>query len=1085
MFTKLNNLQRPLKIRLPDGNLKKVNKIGTVIVNKNLTLVNVLYVPDFKHNLMSVVKLVEDQGLRICFHKKGCIFQDPSSEKVVARASKKEGVYVLDQEVEAARERDKDVGVLSCHVNLDDNNKSTGVSVELMHARLGHGSLSKMRHLDFCNCKGVKSFFCDTCSTAKHHRLPFNLSQNMADDIFDLIHVDLWGPYKVANVTGDHYFFTIVDDNSRATWTSLLNDKSQVRHILEHFLAYVENHFNKSIKIIRSDNGTEIVQDYCEELFGKKGIIHQRSVVGVPQQNGRVERKHRTLLEMARALRIHAGLPKYLWGECLLAATHLINLLPSVVIGWQTPYEKLMKKKPSYDYLRTVGCLCYASKGGKKGDKFDERGVRCVFIGYPHGQKGYKVYDLKEKKLFVSRDVVFKEDIFPFLKREDPQDNLKMDMNAIPLTDKEIFIDDINFRSEEQSLEDADAVFQTEDVPQQFEPDTHDGMVLETTDQEGESDLPQIHEQQPELRRSTRERRIPEKLKDYEHSIPGKNVQEQEEKGDQSSAFFSANMRDNVIYSPDYIVSFNNVMKVQEPVHYNQAVQDEGWRVAMQSELDALEANDTWEYAVLPQGKKALDTKWVYKVKYKQDGNVERLKARLVARGDKQIKHKDYKHTFSPVAKFSTVRILLALASMKDWKLHQLDINNAFLHGYLEEEVYLKPPLGYDKVPEGQVCKLKRSLYGLKQASRQWNQELKHFLLHKGFKQCKRDYSLFCRFENGKYTIVLVYVDDLLISGDDEEYISFLKQSLDNQFTIKDLGEMRYFLGLEVFRNREGIVLNQRKYILDILTQMGLTHAKPSQCPFPKHVKLSTHEGKLLNEPEQYRRLIGRLLYLNLSRPDISYSVQQLSQFMSAPREPHWQAAIHLVKYLKGTCDLGLFYPRQGDLEVTAFSDADWGSCTFTGRSLTGWCVFLGKCLVTWKTKKQKTVSKSSAESELRSLSHTTSEVVWVDGVLDELFFSTPKPIRLYGDNKAALYIANDPVMHDRTKHLRLDDFYVREHVDSGFICTEYLRSSSMIADIMTKSLSEQQHRFFMGKLGLVPFTQVQLEGGVKRFTNQ
>ncbi|XP_056690349.1 uncharacterized mitochondrial protein AtMg00810-like [Spinacia oleracea] len=417
-----------------------------------------------------------------------------------------------------------------------------------------------------------------------------------------------------------------------------------------------------------------------------------------------------------------------------------------------------------------------------------------------------------------------------------------------------------------------------------------------------------------------------------------------------------------------------------------------------------------------------------------------------------------------------------------NWKLHQLDINNAFLHGYLDEEVYLKPPKGYNKAPDRKVCKLRRALYGLKQASRQWNIELTKFLKKRSFSQSFRDYSMFCREQNGKMCIVLVYVDDLLITENDEEYIQRLKIELDREFTVKDLGEMRYFLGLEVSRTEKGTLLNQRKYVSDILQFTGLLKCKPVSCPFPKKIKLSTDEGELMSDPERYRSLVGKLLYLNLTRADISFSVQQLSQFMACPRMPHWEATLHVVKYLKGTPDFGLFYPSNSKLELVAYCDADGGACPFSARSLTGYCVFLGGSLISWKTKKQKTISKSSCEAEYRCMCHTTSETVWIDGVLENLHITINRPIPLYCDNKSALHIAANPIFHERTKHLDKDCHYVREHLEAGFISTAFVRSSLQIADIMTKSLTDQQHKFLCGNLGLVSHMQVQLEEGVKKF---
>lgn len=263
-----------------------------------------------------------------------------------------------------------------------------------MHARLGHSSLSKMQHLEFCNCKNLKDFYCDTCHVAKYHKFPFSLSKNIAHHVFDMIHVDLWGPYKVKSIFGASYFLTIVDDYSRVTWTHLLRNKEIVKDVLSGFLAHVETQFNAKVKEIRSDNGKEEVQEECGDMLRNKGIVHQISIPRNPQHNGRVERKHKFLLETAWSIRLHAGLPKYLWGKCILSAIHLINFLPSVVINWMTPYERLMKIKPKYEHLRVIGCLCYGTKNNNKGDKFEEKVVRSILVGYPYAQKGYKLYDL-------------------------------------------------------------------------------------------------------------------------------------------------------------------------------------------------------------------------------------------------------------------------------------------------------------------------------------------------------------------------------------------------------------------------------------------------------------------------------------------------------------------------------------------------------------------------------------------------------------------------------------------------------------------------------------------------------------------
>ena len=229
----------------------------------------------------------------------------------------------------------------------------------------------------------------------------------------------------------------------------------------------------------------------------------------------------------------------------------------------------------------------------------------------------------------------------------------------------------------------------------------------------------------------------------------------------------------------------------------------------------------------------------------------------------------------------------------------------------------------------------------------------------------------------------------------------------------------------------------------------------------------------MLQDPEVYRRMVGKLLYLNMTRPDISYSVQQLSQFMQTPRSPHFAAALHIIRYLKGTMDCGLFYSSSGSLSMHGFSDADWGTCAYSSRSLTGYCVFLGDSLISWKTKKQKVVSKSSTEAEYRSMSQTTSELVWIEALLNDLCVQVPQPIHLHCDNKSAQYIAEHTVFQERTKHLKLDCHYVREQVAAGFISLAHVQSSLQLADIMTKPLGAAQHNFLCSKIGLVSQTSL------------
>ncbi|XP_020418045.1 uncharacterized protein LOC109948747 [Prunus persica] len=322
-----------------------------------------------------------------------------------------------------------------------------------------------------------------------------------------------------------------------------------------------------------------------------------------------------------------------------------------------------------------------------------------------------------------------------------------------------------------------------------------------------------------------------------------------------------------------------------------------------------------------------------------------------------------------------TVRCILSLATAQNWSLHQLEVHNAFLHGDLHEEIYMSLPPGCQRQGENLVYRLNKSLYGLKQASRQWFAKFSKAIQAAGYTQSKVDYSLFtCK--NGKsFTALLIYVDDILIIGNNVVAINSLKQFLHTGFRIKDLGDLKYFLGIEVSRFKQGICISQRKYTLEILKDAGILGARPVSFPMEQNIKLS-NEGEILKDPAKYRRLVGRLIYLTITRPDITYAVHVLSRFMHEPRVPHMDAAVRILRYLKYTPGQGILFPTQDDLKLKAFCDSDWAGCPTTRRSTTGYFVFLGNSLISWRTKRQKTVSLSSAEAEYRAMASTCCELL-------------------------------------------------------------------------------------------------------------
>ncbi|XP_019258791.1 PREDICTED: uncharacterized protein LOC109237004 [Nicotiana attenuata] len=359
----------------------------------------------------------------------------------------------------------------------------------------------------------------------------------------------------------------------------------------------------------------------------------------------------------------------------------------------------------------------------------------------------------------------------------------------------------------------------------------------------------------------------------------------------------------------------------------------------MTQEFEALHVNITWELVPLPVEKQVIGCKWVYKVKHKADGSIVRFKAKLVVKGYTQQTEIDYTETFSPMVKITTVRALIAAAVKKGWDIFQLDMNNAFCHGDLHEEVYIEVPQGLVVDSGHMTCKLKKSLYGLKQASRQW------------------------------YAKMIV-----ILTGTNKEEIEELKAFLHENFKTKDLGKFHYFLGPEIFYKADGVVISQRKFVLDLLKEYNCMDYSSLASPLDSIVKLKAKEGTTLTDPTYYRKLVGKLNFLTNTRIDIAYSVQYLSQLMQDPREPYLKAAFHLLRYLKGDLSMGIFMSHDPNCNIRAYCYSDWAVCPDSRKSVSDYLILLGNSPICWKSKKQETISLSSVEAEYRALRKVVGE---------------------------------------------------------------------------------------------------------------
>jgi len=374
----------------------------------------------------------------------------------------------------------------------------------------------------------------------------------------------------------------------------------------------------------------------------------------------------------------------------------------------------------------------------------------------------------------------------------------------------------------------------------------------------------------------------------------------------------------------------------------------------------------------------------------------------------------------------------------------------------------MKIPQGVKCSDPSKVCRLRKSLYGLKQAPRCWFAKLSTALRKLGFTQSYEDYSLFSLNRDGTVIHFLVYVDDFIIVGNNLKAIDHFKEHLHKCFHMKDLGKLKYFLGLEVSRGADGFCLSQQKYALDIINEAGLLGYKPSAVPMELHHKLGSISSPVFDNPAQYRRLVDRFIYLTITRPDLSYAVHILSQFMQTPLEAHWHATLRLVRYLKGSPDQGILLRSDRALSLTAYCDSDYNPCPRTRRSLSAYVLYLGDTPISWKTKKQDTVSSSSAEAEYRAMAYTLKEIKWLKALMTTLGVDHTQPILLFCDSQAAIHIAANPVFHERTKHIEKDCHQVRDAVTDKVISTPHISTT----DLLTKALPRPTFERLLSTLG-------------------
>ncbi|CAJ2640870.1 unnamed protein product [Trifolium pratense] len=844
---------------------------------------NVYYVPNMKSNILSLGQLLE-KGYDIQLKNNNLSIRDHSNKFIAKVSMSRNRMFVLNIQNDVAQ------CLKMCYKEES----------WLWHLRFGHLNfgglelLSKkemVRGLPYINHPNQ---VCEGCLLGKQFKMSFpKESSSRAQKPLELIHTDVCGPIKPRSLDKSNYFLLFIDDFSRKTWVYFLKEKSEVFENFKKFKALVEKESGLVIKAIRSDRGGEFTSNeflkYCED----NGIRRQLTVPRSPQQNGVVERKNRTILEMARSVLKSKRLPKELWAEAVACAVYLSNRSSTRSVLGKTPQEAWSGRKPEISHLRVFGSIAHAHIPDEKRSKLDDKSEKYIFIGYDANSKGYKLYNPDTGKTIISRNVIFDEE------GEWDWKTSNKDYNFFP----------------------------------QFEED-------DVEPEESREDLA------------------------TPPASPTPSSKEGESSSEKTPHFRSLQEIYEVTENQDNLTLFC-LFADCEPMNFQEAFEKKTWRTAMDEEIKAIKKNETWELVSLPKGHKAISVKWVYKAKKNSKGEVERYKARLVAKGYSQRAGIDYDEVFAPVARLETVRLIISLAAQNKWKIHQMDVKSAFLNGVFDEEVYIEQPQGYEvKGEEEKVLKLKKALYGLKQAPRAWNARIDKYFQDKNFIKCPYEHALYIKAQGEDILIVCLY---------------------------------------------EG-------YAKEVLKKFKMDDANPVSTPMECGIKLSKHEEGEIVDPSLFKSLVGSLRYLTCTRPDILYAVGVVSRYMEHPTTTHLKAAKRILRYIKDTTNLGLYYSISDDYKLVGYSNSDWGGDVDDQKSTSGFVFYIVNTAFTWMSKKQLIVTLSTCEAEYVAATSCVCHAIWLRNLLKELSLPQKEPTKIFVDNKSAIALAKNPVFHDRNR---------------------------------------------------------------------
>ncbi|GJR51030.1 putative ribonuclease H-like domain-containing protein [Tanacetum coccineum] len=925
-------------------------------------------------------------------------FKLPDDSMVLLRVPRKHNLYTINLNNLSPK------GNLACLMAK----ASVDESVQ-WHRRMGHVNYKNINRLVKGNLvRGLppklfkNEHTCVACCKGKQHKASYKVitAVGSISEPLQLLHMDLFGPTSIRSIDHKYYCLVITDDYSRFCWVFFLEHKDETYSILKDFINLVENQLNNKVKAIRCDNGTEFKNAHIIKLCG-------------------------TLIEAARTMLADSKLPTMFWTEAVRTACYVLNRVLVTSPHHKTPYALLTGNIPSVSHFKLFECHVTILNISDHLGKFDGKADEGYIIGYSVSNRAYRVYNVHNKRVEETMNLRYLEEK-PNVQGLGHEWYFDLDYLTDTLGYKRVQANQSAGTQEASNnpagTQDADSDSECDEqviiIPSYPSYNLQEAEPIDTFSDEGD-DSPhdsakEIFQQELQARTKTvppgsipvptGSIKIPSggttispgnvSVPTGSVPVPTVEVSHVATKrintihsqsliiGDHTSAVQTRSKVNKTPTGESAFISYihdqqrNNHTDFQhclfacflsqvEPRTVAQALEDPSWVDAMQEEMQQFKFQNVWVLVDLPEGKYAIGTKWILKNKRDARGIVVRNKARLVAQGHRQEEGIDYDEVFAPVARIEAIRLFLAFASYLGFMVYQMDVKSAFLYGRIDEEVYVTQPKGFvDPQHPKKVYKVVKALYGLHQAPRAWYATLSTFLLNHGYRRGTIDKTLFLKKHKSDIILVQVYVDDIIFGSTKKAWCDEFEALMKGEFEMSAMGELTFFLGLQVQQRPDGIFISQNKYVKEILQKFDLENVRTATTPYEASKPKSKNEPDSPVNVHLYRSMIGSLMYLTASRPDIMFAVSACSRNQVTPTTSNLEAVKKIFKYLKGQSKLGLWYPRESPFELEAYSDSDYAGANKDRKSTTGGCQFLGRRLISWQCKKQTIVATSSTEAE-------------------------------------------------------------------------------------------------------------------------